>query len=287
MKHYIPQTIPQLFEALNELEPQGKIIGGGTDLTPMLYNGKLTPASLLYLGNTAELRQIELKQGKLEIGAAATMRELAASPLLRGPFRAVADAAADVGSQQIRNKATLGGNVANASPAGDLLPTLFLLEAQAVLAIGQGKLRTLPMKELVLGPSRTALGPNEAIVRFTVEANSWHGYESAFVKLGFRQKVTISRIGMAVALKRDAGGIIEDARVYAGAVSLTPLRMQNAEEVMRGKRPDEALAAELARLLAALIQEITPLEFDRDYKVEAARGITEDVLKRFRHDTPQ
>lgn len=268
----------ELHALLGQMTEQGKVIGGGSDLIIRMNMGLCEPDALLFPGRVPVLRQIRAEADFVEIGAAATMAELARSALLQGKLEAIAHAAADVGSTQIRNNATIGGNLANASPAGDLIPILFLLEARVVIASPEG-LRTLPVEEVVTGPSRTCLRHNEAIVAIRVPVPPSPGYRSAFCKLGFRKAVTISRIGLAVGLDT-ADGIVRDARVVVGAISLTPLRLPRAEELLRGAAMDSLPSAAVGEALSDLILEVTPEMFDRDYKIRAARGIVEDVFRR-------
>lgn len=279
---YVPQNAAELYAALGRLSEQGKILAGGTDFVVQAQMGRLNPSEVLYVGEVAELRRITSENGKCVIGAAVTMRELADYMSKRPEFAAIADAACDVGSPQIRNKATVGGNVANASPAGDVPPTLCLLDAQGVVAGPDGVRRTVPVQQLIAAPGRNSLAYNEAITAFVLDEAAWAGWRSAFVKLGFRGRVTVSRIGFTVALRQAADGTIEDARVFVGAISTGPVRMEDAEALMKGRKPDEALAAEVAELLRALLWKITPEKFDRDYKIASARGVVEDTLAKFR-----
>ncbi len=279
VKCYAPKNMEELFSELAKMTPESKIIAGGTDLNIRMRMGLTKADALLFVGGINEMRQIVEKDGKVEIGAAATMSEIAKSPLLQGGLAAIADAAGDVGSAQIRNNATIGGSVANASPAGDIIVPLFLLKAEAVIANSKGELRCLPISEVVLGPSKNCLSYDEAIVKFVLPL-ALPGRSSAFVKLGFRKAVTIARIGLTVSLNVGADGLIKEAEMMVGAISLVPLRMEAAEQYMLGKRPDEAVET-VGRMLSDLIMEKTPEEFDRDYKVGAARGAVDDLLKRF------
>lgn len=279
VKGYAPKNMAELFSDLAKMTPESKIIAGGTDLNIRLHAGFIKTDALLYVGGINEMRQIVEKDGKVEIGAAATMSEIAKSPLLKGGLAAITDAAADVGSAQIRNNGTIGGSVANASPAGDIIVPLFILKAEAVIANSKGELRSVPISEVVLGPSKNGLRYDEAIVKFVLPL-ALPGRRSAFVKLGFRKAVTISRIGLATSLDVAEDGLIKAAEMMVGAISLVPLRMEAAEQYLLGKRPDEAVET-VGRMLSDLIMEKTPQEFDRDYKVGAARGAVDDLLKRF------
>ena len=140
--------------------------------------------------------------------------------------------------------------------------------------------RVEPIEQIILGPGRTTLAYNEAVTRIFLPRPA---FVSSFVKLGFRRKVTISRIGIALGVQMD-GDYVKDVRLVIGAISLKPVRLTAAEEFLRGKPLNESNIMEAARILSDLIMEITPREFDRDYKVFASRGIVMDVFKRLRRN---
>lgn len=279
---YVPHSTQELYMALGQLSEKGKLLAGGTDFVVQMQMGRLCPEEVLYVGEVPEMCRIDDRDGKYYVGAAVTMRALADFMCKLPAFAAIADAACDVGSPQIRNKATVGGNVANASPAGDVPPTLCLLDAQGIVAGPDGVRRTIPVQELIAGPGRSSLQYNEAVTAFVLDKAAWQGWRSAFVKLGFRGRVTVSRIGFTAAVKLAQDGSIADARVYVGAISTGPVRMQDAEALMKGRKPDDALAAEVAELLRALLWKITPEKFDRDYKISSARGVVEDTFAKLR-----
>ena len=274
---YAPKTMPELSAALGALTPESKIIGGGTDLIIKLTQGTCTPDALLYLGELEGAQDIIETSEGLEIGAMATMTALAECPFLTGPYAAIGHAAVDVGAWQIRNRATIGGNLANASPAGDLAPALFLLNAEVLIA-GPGGTRREPIDKVILGPMKTSLQFNEAIVRFFIPRVPSQTAKSAFIKLGYRKALTISRIGLAAMLDVDENGVTTQFELIAGAISLTPVHVKKAETYLIGKKPSQADAAQVGQFLSDLILEITPEIFDRDYKVEAAFGVTEDLF---------
>lgn len=277
MKHFAPATMSELYGALAEMTPQSKIISGGSDLILRLRMG-LAPDALLYMGGVAELSAVERRGDQMVIGAMATMTQIAGYPHFPRALMALPDAAADVGSKQIRNSGTIGGNVGNASAAGDLIPVLFLLHARVEIACPDGSLRTVPIEELVVGPMKTTLATGEAIVRFLLPIPQSPTQSSAFLKLGSRKSLTISRIGLGISADRGADGSVSQVEVVAGAVSLTPVHVKEAEAWLPGRQLDATAAREVGRALSDLILAITPEKFDRDYKVGAAWGVAEDVL---------
>lgn len=278
----LPRSYGELPRALSALGEKGRIIAGGTDLVIQMRLGRALPDKLLYAGAIPELRETVRDAEKLLIGAYSPLGALAENPALQPEFAAIGDAAGNVGSPQIRAKATLGGNVVNASPASDLLPNLYMLEAEALLLGPSGELRATPVEKLILGPGKTALAPNELITGFSFSVKNWEGWRSGFVKLGFRSRVTVARIGVSFAVRGDREGRITDAKIWAGAISLTPLRMKDAESILIGTKADKEAVKQAGACLAALIQRVTPEKFDRDYKVSASAGVMADACSLMR-----
>ena len=276
MISYTPKTLQEIPACLGRMTEKDKIIGGGTDLIIRLNMGLSKPDALCYLGYVDELKRITAEEDRLVIGAYATMTGIENHPAVKEYFPALMDAASDVGSLQIRNNGTIGGNIGNASPAGDLLPVLYLYNAQVEIMGAEGN-RVEPIEQIIAGPT---LAYNEAVTRIFLPRPA---FVSSFVKLGFRRKVTISRIGIALGVQMD-GDYVKDVRLVIGAISLKPVRLTAAEEFLRGKPLNESNIMEAARILSDLIMEITPREFDRDYKVFASRGIVMDAFKRIRRN---
>ena len=277
MKSFMPDSLPELAEALGNLTSRGKIIAGGTDLVIALNRGLSAPDALLYLGKVESIQGITETPDGLEIGAMATMAALAGSDLLAGPYAALRHAAAEVGSPQIRSAATIGGNIANASPGSDLAPVLVLLDAEAVIA-GASGIRRAPVAKILTGPGTTSLAYHEAILCFVLPKPK--ATQSAFVKLGYRKALAIARIGLAMLLDFSPDGAIAFVKIVAGAIAPVPVRVQTAEQHLMGKKPDEGSVREVGKLLSALILETCSEAFDRDYKARAAMGITEDLFKK-------
>ena len=279
MISYTPKTLQEIPACLGRMTEKDKIIGGGTDLIIRLNMGLSKPDALCYLGYVDELKRITAEEDRLVIGAYATMTGIENHPAVKEYFPALMDAASDVGSLQIRNNGTIGGNIGNASPAGDLLPVLYLYNAQVEIMGAEGN-RVEPIEQIIAGPGRTTLAYNEAVTRIFLPRPA---FVSSFVKLGFGPYVTISRIGIALGVQMD-GDYVKDVRLVIGAISLKPVRLTAAEEFLRGKPLNESNIMEAARILSDLIMEITPREFDRDYKVFASRGIVMDAFKRLRRN---
>lgn len=280
-EYIAPTDLPQLYTALAKMTGNSKILAGGTDLAIRLRQAPQSPDMLIYLGELGMAKEIMMDGDELVIGAAVTMSQLAACPLLKGNLAAICDSAVNLGSQQIRNLATVGGNIANASPAADMLPVFFLLEATAAIATAAGQLCHRPVQDLLDEAGKCTLAYNEAIIQFRIPAAEPDRRRSAYIKLGYRSKVTVARIGLAMSIGcEQESRIIESARVFLAAVAPRPLPAAASSGLLIGRRPDDALRQSFAATLAELIALNTPAEFDRDYKVLAMRGVVEDIFDR-------
>ena len=206
------------------------------------------------------------------------MREIADALSSVPAYRAIADMAANVGSPQIRNKATLAGNLANASPAGDSLPVCLLYQAQVLVMDGSGDVAAIPAGEFVLGPQKTVLSVGQAIVAIRFPRNFAPGTISAFSKVGFRQHVSIARESMGALVHLTDEGVISEVRLTLGAVSSAPIEIPEVCEMMLGHRlDDEALFERVSSAVSQAVQShCRPA--NRLYKTEAAKGLTADVF---------
>ena len=259
---FIPKTLEELGRDLARLPEDSLILAGGTDLVIHMHSRHMRPQALLSLSDVEELRQIVITPELASIGAMATMAQVVAATDGLEDLQALAHAASDVGSPQIRNKGTIGGNVANASPAADL-------------PMGPGgATRVIPIQELPTGAKpATILARNEVLVRFLIDRTALKGWRTVFYKLGHRSQVTISRIGMSIAILQDECGIIQDARVIVGAIKPVPYRLPAAENILRGNRPDPELGPRLGETFKGNTRRV--------YKEEAAKGAFANALARF------
>lgn len=287
---FAPKTLDELRRVLDEIPENYVVLGGGTDLVIRMRERFLEPEAILYPGGIPELKAIRESDDAVELGAAVTMTEAGNSALIRQRLTALFHAVRGVGSMQIRNKATLAGNVATASPAGDLLPVMFLYGALAEIFGPSGERRLAPVESLVSGKGKTGLKKRELITRLIIPKPGGKRYRSAFHKLGSRHTVTISRIGMAVSAVFDENRRVGEARVFMGAISPVPMHVPEAEEIMRGRILDCEVKDRISALLFRKIEEITPKGYERHdaryyerhyryYKPYAVRAVVEDTLE--------
>lgn len=277
MQSLTPKTLAELAQALSAATEKVKIIAGGTDFIIKERAGKFAPDLLIYPGFIPELNTVTKENGVLRIGAAVPMNGITAALKDDKAFCAIADAASDVGSPQIRAKGTMAGNLCNASPAGDMLPVSWLYDAQLELMNADGMASVTPVNGFITGPQKTILRPDQAVTAILVDLKQFEGFVSAFHKIGSRERVSISREGLAAAVRLDESGKVEQARLSLGAVGGMPIRVTDAEEYMRGRVLDKKLVEEIAPMVAETIHN-NCRPANRLYKTEAARGLTADTF---------
>jgi len=237
-----PPTLEDLCQLL--AERKGTIIAGGTDLIPKMQRMGVSNPFLVDLSRIPQLRFLESNQKKIRIGSLITFNEIARSEIVQRGAHLLADAARTVGSEQIRNRGTLGGNVANASPAGDSLPPLLVLDAELILLSKFGE-RIVPLSRMLLGPGETAIAENEVIHSICINQLD-NDTRSCFLRLGNRQGKSIAVVSVAIALKLDGQGCIEDLRLALGAVAPTAMRCVNIENEFIGEQISIELIGEVA-----------------------------------------
>ncbi len=245
-----------LAEALRRLEddPELMPLAGCTDLMVADPLRRAGTSKVLDLLRVPELRGIRPVTGGLEIGATTTFAEIRNAPEVRQAYPALAEAAGCIGGWQIQNRATLGGNLANASPAGDSLPVLLALGAVVICAHGRGR-REVPCEEFFLSYRKTALQRGEIIAAVRLP-DPGAGSEQRFRKVGARAAQAIAKVVVALATRIEDGAIVEP-RLAAGSVAPIPIRLRRTEEALRG-RVVGAEAADLAGRLAA--EEVSPID---------------------------
>jgi CO/xanthine dehydrogenase FAD-binding subunit len=237
-KYKIPKTIEEACDLLWRAEGKAKIIAGGTDLVIGLRNGDHAPPFIIDITRIEELRKIEEINGSVSIGAAATHSEIASASLVKKYGKVLSDAASEIGSPQIRNLGTIGGNIVNASPAADTLPPLMVLNAMGRVASKEG-IKEVPLVHLFKGPYQTNLKPHELLVQIIFPKLSSE-VRSSFVRLARRDAMAIARMSVAIVLQIEKRKHrIENICISVGSVTPIPQRMSEAEAFLKGKSPDE------------------------------------------------
>jgi CO/xanthine dehydrogenase FAD-binding subunit len=273
----MPGGIQELTAALRRATPSSRLLAGGTDLMRSMHQDHWEPDLLIDLSGVRELEYARLDDGTLRIGALTTFAQLQADPLVRRHARCLAEAAAQVGSAQIRNVATVGGNIGNASPCADTVTALVALGADVRTIDGGGRSATRPLGQVLVGAGRTSLAPDEAITEVSFAALG-ADRRATFAKIGSRSTVTVARLSMALVVKYDAGACtVSNVRVALGAVGEAAFRDARLEELVEGRPANE----ESARLFAAgcidAVRRAIPGRYSLPYKERAALGLAYDA----------
>jgi CO/xanthine dehydrogenase FAD-binding subunit len=237
-----------------------------------LRTGTLNTRYLLDVSRLDDLKKIEFIDGKLTIGAAVTITELLESETIAASAPALRSAADKFASKQVRNVATIGGNVAHCSPCGDTIPPLLIHEAQAVVANPQGQ-RNVTIEEMAGGPYHCSLHPNELITHFVLEPRPPEVDFADFQKIGRRQELAISRMSMAAMASKKDDDSISFLRFALGSCTPTPHRFYEIEDFLIGKVPTEDALWQAGKLLAEKMLEITGRRPSAVYKEPAIQGL--------------
>jgi len=279
-KEYLfPTTIQDALEALRKVPGRTLPIAGGTDLLLEIQQGQHPPVDILVdLTHIPELTQLKLQEGYLLIGAALPVGQIAESPLVRRYATALAEACGLIGGPQVRNTATLGGNVAHALPAADGMIALLALGAEAIVASLEGTC-PLPLLELFRGPGISALDlSREIITHFRIPIVAQQS-ASAFSRVMRPQGVALPIINMAAWLRRQ-GNKIEEIRIAAGPAGPTPRRADKIEEALRGKSPlDPKVLAQCKALLPeCFFFRTSSMRASAEYRYHLSEILLEEVL---------
>ena len=246
-----PETLKEALEILDQREGVF-LLAGGTDLLVKMKEERISPKVLMDLRGIKDLRTIHCDREWIEIGSGVTFRQIEDEPLFDGPMKALKMAAAEVGSPQIRNMATLGGNLCNASPAADFIPNLLALDAEICLQSLNGE-RRMKAEGFLLGKGRVDRRSNEILISIGFPPLKT-GRGLGFYKLGCRKALAIAKLVIAVYLETDGKENIKEIRIASGSVGIKTLRESHVEEFFRGKKVSPGLMEDGARVFSEEIQ---------------------------------
>ena len=274
-----PRVLDRALEALhNSLSSERMTpLAGGTDLFVYLNAGTHRGTRFLDLSAVRELRGIRVARDRVTIGAAVTFREIGEHAVLRRRLPSLTAAASVVGAWQIQSRATIAGNIANASPAGDSLPVLLAHEAIVHARSVRGR-RAVAFENLYRGYRDMILDPDELITAVEIPFLP-SGSFSFFRKVGTRRAQSISKVVFSGVLTRDNRRVVSGARLAWGSVAPVTVRSQRAESLLLGEKPSAALAA---RARAALMEDIAPIDdvrSEREYRSSVAGNVLEQFLR--------
>ncbi|MBP7528088.1 MAG: FAD binding domain-containing protein [Syntrophorhabdaceae bacterium] len=300
-EYHKPQTVKEAIDLMEGLE-NAKYIAGGTDVMVLIRQKKLAPARLISLRNIGDLNYMET-EGGLRIGSAVTHNAIAKNDFVQRRYSALADAVKKVGSLQIRNVATMGGNICNAAPSADTACPLLVLDASVIIAGKTGE-REMSLDDFFLGPNKVALEKGEILKGFTMPAFG-ENTASAYFKHTRRQAMDLPMLGVAARVTIDIGGsevgckdafctvdsisnilkrledenlVCEDVRIAMGVVAPRPIRARKAEEALKGKVISEKLFEEIGEIAASESQPRDSIRGEAWYRRDMVKVLTKRAI---------
>ncbi len=274
MEYFEPKSIDEAVSLLAKHGTEAKVIAGGTDvMVDIKY--KEEPGGLINIKRIPGLSGIQENGGSLRIGALTTIRDLETSAVLREKLPVLWESAHQFASLQVRNTATIGGNICRASPSGETLTPLLVLDAKAIATYSDGE-KTEPFTSFFQGPGKTSLGTKGLLTGIDVPYPA-EGSRGVYLKHAVRGAMDIAMVGVAVLITPDAAKTkLQDVRIGLGAVAPVPLRAAKTEALLRGKALTGALLKEAAAMAAS---ESTPIT-DQRSSAEYRRWIVEALTRR-------
>jgi len=279
IKHFEYLRAGSIKEAVSLLEKYGeeaKIVAGGTDLVPQLKAREIEPKYVVDVTGIKDLDYVENHLKGLRIGAVTTYDTLDRSPLVMRRAPVLAEAAHGVGNVQIRNLGTIGGNLANASPAADTAPPL-IVSGASLKIMGLGKERLIPVEDFFLSPNTTVLQKNELLTEIQIPDMPANTGE-AFIKLGRRAGPDLSIANVAVAITLD-GDICKDVRIALGSVGPTALRARKTEDFLRGERLERKVLEGCSEIVAKEIKPISDVRASAEYRTKVTQSLMGNAVQ--------
>ena len=263
--------------AMTSDRPEADPLAGGTDILVQMKEKERSIKTLLSLKRIPEAHRLRFDDGMLTLGAAVTVGRISIDERIQQNFTALAMGAGLIGSIQIRNMATVGGNICNASPSADTAPPLLVFRAQAVIANAQAE-RIVPLESFFAGPGRTALQPADLLTAIVVPQLPDHS-GSFYIRHTPRAWMDIAVVGIAAAITLAPDDTILDAQLALGAVAPIPMRAKQAEALLRAQFPTDYLLREVGRVAAQEAQPIDDLRASAEYRRHLVSVLTQRALR--------
>lgn len=272
-----PESLEEANRILAETGTSARLMSGGTDVIVAMKEKTLTPSLIVDIKNIPGLNYLEYDPDEgLKIGALTTLRTIETSAFVKGNYPAVAQAAKYVASTQIRTKATMTGNICNASPSADTPPILIALDTVLTVQGPEGT-RTVPVEQFYLGFKKVDLKPGEIVTQIRIPAMK-KGQCAAYIKHAVRKAMDLAITGVAVSLMVE-DGICRNARIVLGAVAITPVRAPKAEQILIGQRITDELIELAASTAEGECQPISDVRASAEYRKDMVRVFTKRALK--------
>lgn len=274
-----PLSIEEAVSLLKKYGNKARVLAGGTDLVPLMKEKTVRPECVISIGRIAGLDYIRFDGEKgLRIGALTTLRSIEQSPQLQPKYGLICQAASQMASIAVRNVATVGGNLCNASPSADIAPALLTLSATTKLVSTAGE-RIVPLEDFFIGPGATALKTDELLTEVQIPSPPAHT-AGVYIKYTTRGGEELALIGVAVLLTLGGGdGICTDAKVALGAVAPTPIRARGAEGVLKGKKIEQGLIEKAAQTASDESSPIDDIRGSAEYRREMIKIFARDAIR--------
>jgi len=277
-EYVVPEKLEEAVSLLVQHDGKAAILAGGTDLLVKMRDRVLQPGLLIDLKHITDLSGIDYSEAEgLRIGALVNICDIEKSKLIQEKFSMLSQAAGTLGSVQVRNKATVGGNLCNAAPSADMAPSLLGLGASVTLA-GPGGESLLPLEEFFTGPGETVLGKGQILKDVRVPNMSAHS-EGIYLKFSRRKAMDLALVGVASVLTMDSAlANCTDIRIVLGAVAPTPLRAKRAEAVLRGNKISDFLIKEAAKVASEEAAPITDVRASLWYRKQIIKVLVNQSI---------
>lgn len=266
MQYAAPTTVDEACSLLAD-NPGSRVFAGATDLVPQMRSGRSEPSAMVDLKRIDRLTSVSHADGQWTVGAATPAADLTHNAEFVGMYPGISEGAGLIGSDQIQNRSSLGGNLCNGSPAADSVPAMIASGARAVIAGARGQ-RTVSVADIVTGPGQTSLADGEFIVEFEID-DAPVNTGDAYLRMTPRTEMDIAVVGAAVRLTMD-GDTVSSASVVLGAVAPTAVRVPDAEAALVGSRLDDGTLAAVAAAASAACNPIDDKRGTVEYRTQVA-----------------
>ena len=275
-----PKTMEEAIDLLTRNGPRTKVLAGGTDLVSQMKWREIEPAYVMSLSHIPDLQGIQFdKKRGLRLGALSRIGDIEHSPIIRENYPILAQAASVLASIEIRNRATVGGNLCTAAPSADMPPSLLVLGAQAVIASKKGE-KVIPLETFFRGPKKTVLNSDELLVRLEIPPMKPHS-AGEYIKLGRRNAMEIALIGVAALITLvPANHTCEEARLALATAAPTPIRCKEAEKVLAGRKLDHEAIGSGAETASREASPRTSWRSTEEYRRDMIRVLTRRAIER-------
>jgi carbon-monoxide dehydrogenase medium subunit len=284
MRYEAPNSVEAAVKLLASEAGMARVLAGGTDLLVQLRSGRAEPDLVVDVKRIAAMKAITAEAGGFRIGAAVSGAEMGEHAALGKLWPGVVEAARLIGSTQVQGRATMVGNLCNASPAADSVPALVAASATARIVGPKGR-RDIPVEDVAVSPGKTSLAKGELIESVFLPARPAHSGD-AYLRFIPRSEMDIAVVGAGVNVTLDAGGVCRAARVSLGAVAAKVLLVEEAARALIGTKIDEAALAKLAAAASAACRPIDDKRGTKEFRIQVAgvlaRRAAEIALQRAR-----